>query len=282
MTEVGGWGGCGPWGGTVGVKGGQTIGGAFEGAADDIAGAETHSQRQRENDAAEEDAEGELDDGAADAEVIEDHGTGKGEDEPLDAEREKAGVLQLGVDAADQHGTRKETGKDGSGGEQKEGADGVGDVGQKEDRHLRAVGIGRIEGGDADDEAEQDASPEDHTRDEERGAVGGREVGDAGGTVAVQALVEVDLDEDAAEGEREKGADAGHDEHGDEQREDAGKETRQFDERPVHGRAQGVTDLVPERWLRKGDGIVDVGRNLWHGVSPSEVGAKRKSLRASV
>src|ERR1700681_1418967 len=72
-------------------------GGALERAADDLAGAEADGEREGEDDAAEEDAEGELDDVAADSEVVEHHGGGQDQDHPLDPEREHAGVAELGV-----------------------------------------------------------------------------------------------------------------------------------------------------------------------------------------
>ena len=62
------------------------------------------ARAEREDDSAEEDAEGEFDDGAADLEVVEDHGGGEDLDEPLDAEGEEAGVLELGVYSADEDG----------------------------------------------------------------------------------------------------------------------------------------------------------------------------------
>ena len=48
-------------------------------------------------------------DGAADLEVVEHHGGGEDEDEPLDAEREETRVLELGVDGADEDTAREKT-----------------------------------------------------------------------------------------------------------------------------------------------------------------------------
>ena len=86
-----------------------------ERAADQVAGAEADGQGESEDDAAEEDSEGEVDDGAADLEVVEHHGGGEDEDQPLDAEREEAGVLHLQIDRADEHGAGEEARDDGAG-----------------------------------------------------------------------------------------------------------------------------------------------------------------------
>src|SRR5712675_1360666 len=98
MLEVAqGFCGCGDL--VVGIAGDGVEGGAaFERAADDVAGAETDGEGERKDDAAEEYAEGECDDGAADLQVVEHHGGGEDQDEPLDAEGEEARVLELGVD----------------------------------------------------------------------------------------------------------------------------------------------------------------------------------------
>ena len=78
---------------------------------DEVARAETNGEGESEDNAAEQDAEGELDDGAADVEVIEGHGGCEDVDEPLDAEGEEAGVLELGVDGADEDGAGEEAGE---------------------------------------------------------------------------------------------------------------------------------------------------------------------------
>jgi hypothetical protein len=43
----------------------------------------------------------------------------------------------------------------------------VDEVGEQEERHLRFVGVGGVEGGDADDTAEEDEGPEDSAGGEE-------------------------------------------------------------------------------------------------------------------
>ena len=50
---------------------------ALKRTADDVAGAKSDGKGQRENDAAEQDAEGQLDDGAADFKMVKDHGGGE-------------------------------------------------------------------------------------------------------------------------------------------------------------------------------------------------------------
>jgi hypothetical protein len=51
--------------------------------------------------------------------VIENHGGGEHEHQPLDAEREEAGVLELRVDGSDKDGARQEAGDEVAGDEQK-------------------------------------------------------------------------------------------------------------------------------------------------------------------
>jgi len=83
--------------GWVGV--GRAFGGFLDGAADQVAGAEADGQSQREHDAAEEDAEGEVDDGAADLQMVQHHRSGEHQDQPLYPFRQHAGVVETGVDA---------------------------------------------------------------------------------------------------------------------------------------------------------------------------------------
>lgn len=78
------------------------LGVTFERATDEVARAQTHSESEREDDAAEEDAKGQLNDDSADLQMVERHGAGKHEHEPLDAKREKSRVLNLGVDGSDE------------------------------------------------------------------------------------------------------------------------------------------------------------------------------------
>ena len=67
----------------------------------------------------------------------------------------------------------------------------------------------------------------------------GGPVGDVGGLGASEALVEFGRDEDAAQDEGEQCADGGKDDHGYEQREQAGKEADQLDEDAVHRFSKG-------------------------------------------
>src|SRR5947209_3551348 len=108
--------------------------------------------------------------------MIEDHGGGEDEDEPLDSEGEKARVLELGVDCANEDGALEEAGYNGAGDQDENGSDGVGDVGEDVRRYLGFAGIGGVCGGDADETADEDAAPEDDTGDQRGGAVGGRPV----------------------------------------------------------------------------------------------------------
>ena len=82
---------------------------AFKRAADKVAGAKTHGESKRQDDAAEEDAKGQLNDVAAHLKVVEDHGRGKHQHEPLDAERQETRVLELLIDGSDEDRTGQET-----------------------------------------------------------------------------------------------------------------------------------------------------------------------------
>jgi len=75
---------------------------AFERTADQIAGAKTNGESERENDPSEEDSEGQLNDFAANLEMVEGHGGGKHEHQPLDAERQESRVLELRIDGSDE------------------------------------------------------------------------------------------------------------------------------------------------------------------------------------
>src|SRR5260370_340394 len=230
----------------VGIAGDGVEGGAaFERAADDVAGAEADGEGEGEDDAAEEDAEGELEDGAADLEVVEDHGGGEDEDEPLDAEREEARVLELGVDGADEDGTLEEAGDDGAGDENKNGSDGVGDVGDDVGRDLGFAGIGGVGGRDADEAADEDASPEDDAGDEGGGAVGGRPVGDGGDGVAGEALVELCRYEEAAQQCGQTGSDGREDDEREQKSHEGREEDGELYEHTVCGLAESEFDLLP-------------------------------------
>ncbi len=237
-------------GGWVEVAGGGCVGGgevdvAFERAADDLAGAEADGEGEGEDDTAEEDAKGEFDDGATDLEVIEDHGSGEDEHEPFDAEGEEACVLEAGVDGTDEDRTGEEASDEVADDEQQDCTDGVGEIGQQEDGDGRVVGEGGIEGGDADAATDEDAGPEDEACDEQGGAVGGGPVGDGGGLVACDALVEVGGGEDAAQGAGEESTDGGHDEDGDEERDEPGEEAGEFEQCAVGGLAEREVNLLP-------------------------------------
>ena len=96
---------------------------------------------------------------------------------------------------------------------QEDGADSVGEVGEQEGGDVVVVRVGGVEGGDADDEAEHDASPEDDAGEQHGGTVGGRpllDVGEAGdGVAAGEAFVEAHGGEDAAKQRGQSGADEG-------------------------------------------------------------------------
>ena len=235
-----GFGGC--WGPVVGVAGdgvdgGAKVGAAFERAADDVAGAEAYGEGESEYDAAEEDSEGELDDGAADLKVVEHHGCGEDEDEPFDAEREDASVLELGVDGSDEDGALEEASDDGAGDEQEDGSDGVGEVGDDDIRDLRVAGIGCVERGDADEAADEKTTPERNASDEHRGTIGGRPVGDGGDGVAGEAFVEFCGSEDTAKKNCQARSDGRQDDDGEKKRDEAGEKTGELDEDPVSGLA---------------------------------------------
>src|SRR5580658_5900516 len=103
--------------------------------------------------------------------MIEHHGGGEHEDEPFDAERKESGVLEFGVDGADQDGACEKAGDDGSGNEQNDGSDGVSEIGKDEEGDLRLAGISGVEGRDADEDTEDDAGPESSASDEGGGAM---------------------------------------------------------------------------------------------------------------
>ena len=163
-----GFGGEGKAGGVAGFR-------AFERAGDEVAGAEADGEREREHDAAEQDAKGQGDDGSAELDVLKRHGGGEDQDEPLDAEREEAGVLETVVDSSYENGTGQETGDQVAGDENDDGSDGVGEVREEREGEGGAGGVGGVEGEDADNEAKKDAGPEgDAAGERGRGSVRGR------------------------------------------------------------------------------------------------------------
>lgn len=62
---------------------GRFVAVALEGSGDQITRAEANRQGEREHDAAEENAETKIDNDARDAQMIEHHGDGENEDQPL-------------------------------------------------------------------------------------------------------------------------------------------------------------------------------------------------------
>src|ERR1700742_2341531 len=123
--------------------------------------------------------------------MVEHHRGGEDEDEPLDAEREEARVLELGVDGADEDGALEEAGDDGACDEEQDCSDGVGEVGDDDVGDLRVAGIGGVKGGDADEAADEEAGPERNADDECGGTVGWGPVGDWRDGVAGETLVEL-------------------------------------------------------------------------------------------
>src|SRR6185312_2369785 len=117
----------------VGVEGCGLFDSLFDGTADEVARTQADGQGQGEDDASEEDAEGEFDDAASNAEVLECHRAGEDENEPLDSHGKKAGVLQLRVDGSDQHAAGEEASKECTGDDEKRGADDVGNVRKEEE-----------------------------------------------------------------------------------------------------------------------------------------------------
>jgi hypothetical protein len=222
--------------------------GLFDGAGDEVAGAEADGEREGEDDAAEEDAEGELDDATADVEVVEGHGGAEYKDEPLDAEREEAGVLELGVDGADEDRAREEAREQAAGEQDEHGSGEVRDVGQKEDGVLRVGGVRGVKRGDADGDAGEEADPEGDARGEQGGGVGGGPVGEdggrAGGFAGGEALVKAQRGEDAAQEHGESPADEREDDEREQKGQDAGQEAREHKDNSVDGLAESGDDLL--------------------------------------
>jgi hypothetical protein len=128
--------------------------------------------------------------------------------------------------------------------------------------NLRVAGVGGVERGDANDEAEDDAGPECSARDQHGGRVAGGPVGDVDSLAAGEALVEFHGGEDAAQDERKQRADGGKDDDGDEQREQAGQEAGELDEHPVHRVSEREYDLLthggsPSRYEGQGTRFED-------------------------
>lgn len=225
-----------------GTGGGGLLHGLFDGAADEVAGAEADGQSEREDDSAEEDSEGEFDDGAADLQVIERHGGGEDQNQPLDAKGEEACVVQLRVDCADEDRAREETGEQRAGNENQDGSGEVRDVGQKEDGVARVGGVGGVEGGDANGDAGEDADPEGDARGKQGGGARGRPVGDDGGRAGEfaggEALVEADGGEQAAK----QGGERPADQREDDEREQEGENSRQEADQHEDDSVDGLTE----------------------------------------
>jgi len=95
------------------------------------------------------------------------------------------------------------------------------------------------------DESEQHAGPEGDAGDQRGRRMRGGPVGNAGGLIAREALVELRGGEDAAEDKREQCAERGEDGHGDDQGEQAGQEAHQLDQDAAHRFSQGDFYLLP-------------------------------------
>jgi len=141
IAGVGCWGGRGCDAALAGVSGV-----AFKRATDKVAGAKAHGESEREHDAAEEDAKGQPNDVAAHLEVVEDHGGGKHEYQPLDAERQEPRVLELLIDGSDEDRTGQETRDESAGDKQQGGPYDASKVGQKRARQHGGRRVGGVEG----------------------------------------------------------------------------------------------------------------------------------------
>jgi hypothetical protein len=104
---------------------------AFERATDEVSGAKTNCESEREDDAAEQNAKGQPDNVAAHLEMVEDHGGGKHEHEPLYAERQESRVLELFIDGSDEDRSGKEARYKSAGDEQQGSPNDAGQVGQE-------------------------------------------------------------------------------------------------------------------------------------------------------
>ena len=125
-------------GGGLWIAGGA-VGGFLQRPADQVAGAQADGEREGEDDATEEDSEGKFDHYATDFEVVEDHGGGEDEDQPFDAEREEARVVELLVDRSDEDRAGQEARDDGAGDEDENRSARVGEVGDEDGGELRAA-----------------------------------------------------------------------------------------------------------------------------------------------
>src|SRR5471032_831431 len=97
------------WGRGFAGTGERRLYGFFDGAADEIARAEADGQRECEDDASEENAEGEFDDDASDLKMVDCHRCGKHQHQPFDAEGQEACILQLCIDSTNENGAGEET-----------------------------------------------------------------------------------------------------------------------------------------------------------------------------
>ena len=162
---------------------------ALERAADQIAGAKPNRQREGQDDASEEDAEGQLDNVSAHLKMIEHHGRGEHQHQPLDAQREKARILQLRIHGADQDRPRQEARDQNTRDQQQPRAHRMREIGQEHNRKSCAGGVRSIESRDADDEPEQHARPERDARNNFSGRAGRSPIAAA---FACQAPVELE------------------------------------------------------------------------------------------
>ena len=115
-------------------------------AADHIPGAKPDRQGECENNASEQDAECQLHNISAHFKMIEHHGRGEHQHQPLNAQRQDARVLQLRVHRADENGSRQEARNQSSCHQQQDCAHRVREIREQRNGQRRAGGIGGVEG----------------------------------------------------------------------------------------------------------------------------------------
>src|SRR5271156_1833316 len=79
----------------------------FERAAYQVARTQTHCERQRQNDAAKENAEGQIHNRSSDRQVIEHHRDRKHQHQPLDAQAQQPRIVEVHVHCANEHAAGK-------------------------------------------------------------------------------------------------------------------------------------------------------------------------------
>ena len=80
----------------------------FQGTADNFLGSEADRKRQRQDNSAEEDAEGQFDNSSPDSEMVQHHGYGQHKHQPFNALAEQSSVLQIHVHGADENASCQE------------------------------------------------------------------------------------------------------------------------------------------------------------------------------